>query len=150
MRDCPWKSVQDESICTIRLAYSFHEHFYNYVKENNYAQHATPSQQQAYPTCNPFTEQSRATHPAWELRDLEQVAWETLPLDPQENTCIPFQNNLSTRILEKDHFVAEVPCLPMDHSTTSISTQPYSGFGNPPNTLCSRNLTCADASIRKK
>lgn len=122
----------------------------DFMKENNYAQHATPSQAQAYPTCNPFTEQSRATHPAWEVRDLEQVAWEILPLNPQENTCIPFQNNLNTRILEKDNFVAQVPCLPMDNSRTSISTQPYSGYGNPPNTLCSQKLTCADARTSKK
>lgn len=117
----------------------------DYVKENNYAQHAQSSQENSYPTCNPFTEQSRATHPAWELRDLEQVDWKILPLDPQENTCIPFQNNLSTRILEKDHFVADVPCAPTDNSRTSISTQPYSSFGNPPNTICSRSLTCADS-----
>lgn len=117
----------------------------DFMKENNYAQHATPSHQQSYPTCNPFTEQSRATHPAWELRDLEQVAWDILPLNPQENTCIPFQNNLDTRLLEKDHFVAQAPCLPTDNNQASIATQPYSGYGNPPSTLCSRNLTCADA-----
>jgi hypothetical protein len=28
-----------------------------------------------------------------------------LPQDPQENTCFPFENNISTRILEKDYFV---------------------------------------------
>lgn len=50
------------------------------------------------------TEQSRAIMPAWTARDLEQVDWYTLPLDPQENTCIPFLNNLDTRLLEKDHF----------------------------------------------
>lgn len=116
----------------------------DFMKENNYARHATPSEQQAYPTCNPFTEQSRATHPAWELRDLEQVAWDILPLNPQENTCIPFQNNLNTRILEKDYFVAQAPCLPTDNNRTSISTQPYSAYGNPPSTLCSRKLTCAN------
>ena len=33
-----------------------------------------------------------------------------LPLNPQENTCMPFQNNLSTRILEKDSFVPKAPC----------------------------------------
>jgi hypothetical protein len=48
--------------------------------------------------------------PAWTARDLEQVDWYILPLNPQENTCMPFQNNLSTRILEKDNFVAQIPC----------------------------------------
>lgn len=53
-------------------------------------------------------EQSRATHPAWMLRDLEQDNWKMLHFDPQENVFMPFNNNLSTRILEKDHFVPSV------------------------------------------
>ena len=57
-----------------------------------------------YPSCNPITQQSRVTNPAWLYRDLEQVNWDILPLDPQENICIPFQNNLNTRILEIDYF----------------------------------------------
>ena len=44
-------------------------------------------------------------------KDLEQNHRYILFLDPQENTCIPFQNNLSTRILEKDNFVAKEPSL---------------------------------------
>lgn len=51
-----------------------------------------------------FTEQSRATNPAWWYRDLEQVDWYYPPIDPQINTCIPFQNNICTRIIEKDKF----------------------------------------------
>ena len=53
-------------------------------------------------------EQSRVTHPAWMLRDLEQDNWKMLHFDPQENVFMPFNNNLSTRILEKDHFVPSV------------------------------------------
>jgi len=65
-----------------------------------------------YSTCNnTITEQSRATHPAWMYKDLEQNHRYILFLDPQENTCMPFQNNLSTRILEKDNFVAKEPCM---------------------------------------
>jgi hypothetical protein len=64
-----------------------------------------------YPTNKKLsTEQSRVIAPAWMFRDLEQVDWYTLPLNPQENTCIPFQNNLSTRILEKDYFVEKIVC----------------------------------------
>jgi hypothetical protein len=71
-----------------------------------------------YPTCNNlYTEQSRAIMPAWTARDLEQVDWYTLPLDPQENTCLPFQNNLSTRILEKDyHIPIEFTPMCIDHN----------------------------------
>jgi len=53
------------------------------------------------------TEQPRATMPAWTVRDKEQTDYYYLPLNPQENTCFPFENNLSTRILEKDHFVKD-------------------------------------------
>jgi hypothetical protein len=49
-------------------------------------------------------EQPRATHPAWTARDLEQSHFSYLPMNPQEHVCRPFQNNLSTRILEKDYF----------------------------------------------
>jgi hypothetical protein len=62
-----------------------------------------------YPECVPFTEQPRATHPAWTARDLPQDHSYILPLNPQENTCFTFHNNLSTRILEKDNFVPKAP-----------------------------------------
>jgi hypothetical protein len=81
------------------------------VNTNEYKVNAAPSKKIEYPTLNPTTDQSRATHPAWLYRDLEQVDWYYLPLNPQENTCIPFQNNISTRIAEKDAFVAQAPCL---------------------------------------
>ena len=51
-----------------------------------------------------WTNQSRVTHPAWQYRDLEQYKPKYLFFDPQENVCLPFQNNLNTRILEKDYF----------------------------------------------
>jgi len=65
-----------------------------------------------YPSCKKvYTEQSRATDPAWMLRDKEQVDWYYPPLNPQENTCFPFECNLSTRILEKDYFSPKRDCL---------------------------------------
>ena len=32
-------------------------------------------------------------------------------LNPQENVCMRFHNNLNTRLLERDNFVPKVPCL---------------------------------------
>lgn len=65
-----------------------------------------------YPSNNILsTEESRTIMPAWTARDLEQTNWAYLPLDPQENTCLPFHNNISTRILEKDYYVPKIPCL---------------------------------------
>jgi hypothetical protein len=71
-----------------------------------------PTQRVSYPSNSAlYTEESRTIMPAWTARDLEQVNWGILPLNPQENTCFPFENNLNTRILEKDNFVAKIPCL---------------------------------------
>jgi hypothetical protein len=76
-----------------------------------YQQFTVPSKPIQYPTNSKmYTEESRAILPAWQFRDLEQVDWYYPPLNPQENTCMPFTNNLSTRILEKDYFVAQIPC----------------------------------------
>lgn len=73
--------------------------------KDNYQTFNVESQQVSYPNCKTqFTEQSRATNPAWWYRDLEQSNWQDLPLNPQINTCMPFQNNTSSRILEKDSF----------------------------------------------
>ena len=66
----------------------------------------------SYPKCNNlFTEESRSIAPAWMVRDLEQVDWYYPPLNPQENTCFPFDNNISTRILEKDNFTPKRDCV---------------------------------------
>ena len=51
-----------------------------------------------------WTEQSRVSHPAWMYKDKQQFEPKYLFFDPQENICMPFQNNLSSRILEKDYF----------------------------------------------
>jgi hypothetical protein len=79
------------------------------IESNNYLLNAVKSNKVEYETHNPTTDQSRATHPAWTFRDLEQTKYYMLPLNPQENTCFTFQNNLNTRILEKDNFVAKPP-----------------------------------------
>lgn len=77
------------------------------INVNNYKDNEAKYSTISYPTATTITDQSRATHPAWEVRDLEQVNWSILPLNPQENTCMHFENNLSTRILEKDYFVTK-------------------------------------------
>ena len=80
--------------------------------KDNYMSYNVPNQAIKYPTCSILTtEQSRATNPAWWYRDLEQVDWQYPPLDPQANTCVPFQSNLSTRILEKDYYTPKRDCV---------------------------------------
>jgi hypothetical protein len=93
------------------------------LEQNGYKHHSVSSSAVSYPSCNPITEQPRATHPAWMVRDLEQAKWDILLLDPQENVCMPFQNNLDTRKLEKDHYVAKLPVLRDDNHTNHVNKQ---------------------------
>ncbi len=84
--------------------------------KDQYQKFNVPTEQVSYPVnTSLYTEESRTIMPAWTARDLEQVDWYHLPLNPQENTCLPFQNNLSTRILEKDYFVSKLPCENNNH-----------------------------------
>jgi len=76
---------------------------------NEHASKPSQSKQPKYPVSEVSTDQSRATHPAWMMKDLEQSNWNYLHDNPQEHVNIPFNNNLSTRILEKDHFVPKIP-----------------------------------------
>jgi hypothetical protein len=96
------------------------------ASENNYKTQAVTTSKINYPSCDStITDQSRATHPAWMSRDLEQVNWSILPLNPQENTCMRFQNNLSTRLLEKNAYVAEVPCLTPFSPSETVNYNPF-------------------------
>jgi len=95
------------------------------LTENDYKLNATKTSKINYPTCLPVTDQSRATHPAWMSRDLEQVDWYILPLNPQENTCMSFQNNLNTRILESNAFVSTFPCLTSASASESSNPNPF-------------------------
>ena len=77
-----------------------------------YNKYNVPNQAIQYPSSSILTtEQSRATNPAWWYRDLEQTDWQYPQLNPQANVCIPFQSNLSTRILEKDYFTPKRDCV---------------------------------------
>ena len=64
----------------------------------------------AFPVSNPFTEESRATHPAYQYRDLEQSNWSFPQLNPQNLATIeqPFLFDIQTRIVQRDHFSGSV------------------------------------------
>lgn len=86
--------------------------------KDEYTRFAATTQSVQYPVNSIlYTDQSRATNPAWELRDVEaKTHGAPTHLDPQENIFLPFHNNLSTRILEKDNF--ELSKLTIGSSTT--------------------------------
>jgi hypothetical protein len=103
---------------------------------DNYQSYNVPNDPISYPNYNKtFTEQSRATNPAWWYRDLEQNNFDYPPLNPQANTCMPFQNNLSSRILEKDSFTPKRDCVMNENKNmvpASYSLIQGSHMGIPP------------------
>jgi len=89
------------------------------ISENNYADYLNNNNKyykNIYPENeNEITSQSRATHPSWVYREIHNFNikndklsvpnnFNYLHLDPQENICIPFHNNISSRIVQKDYF----------------------------------------------
>jgi hypothetical protein len=76
---------------------------------NDYKKANTETQQLSYTTARPYTQESRASHPAWIYKDLEQSRWELPFVNPVENIEIPFHNNLSSRIIDKDNFKSNIP-----------------------------------------
>lgn len=76
------------------------------INQNNFRRQNIYSHKVHYPTSSEFltTEQSRAIMPAWTAKDLQQNHAYILFEDPQKNTEMPFSNNSSTRIAEKDNF----------------------------------------------
>lgn len=53
---------------------------------------------------NNITSESRASHPAFEYRELAQHRPHVLLHDPQRHVFRPFEHNLDTNILEKDYY----------------------------------------------
>ena len=84
-----------------------------YSQKSQFPNSGVPiTQKVEYPICgDALTDESRATHPAWKYRALPQNREYPLFLNPQENVCMRFHNNLNTRLLERDNFVPKIPCL---------------------------------------
>lgn len=74
------------------------------ITENNYKKHAVHTSTIDYRNAKPFVEESRATHPAWMYKDLEQARWEAPHLNPLNGLEKAFNENIQTRILEKDYY----------------------------------------------
>ena len=81
------------------------------VDENNYKKYEILPVQPFYRSEDPYVEESRASHPAWTYKDLEQTRWEEPFINPQAAVERPFDHNVQTRILEKDGHVARFPDL---------------------------------------
>ena len=79
------------------------------VQLNDYKNTAVECYKKTYENVKPFVDESRASHPAWIYRDLEQTRWEVPFLNPLANTEKGFHDNIQTRILEKDYYVPIIP-----------------------------------------
>jgi len=122
----------------------------DYLGKDNYLKFNVPNEPIEYPVCNKlFTDQSRATNPAWWYRDLEQVDWYYPPLNPQENTCLPFQNNLSTRILEKDYFTPKRDCSLLENdSNIDLPTNSFTYPFTQQSSICINNNSCKNLTTQ--
>ena len=97
------------------------------------------------PACETLTtEQSRATHPAWMSKDLEQVNWYYLLKNPQDNVFRPFQHNVSTRILEKEYFVRNFDCQLTNSVGGSYPSQPQLGRYTGGPVTCASTKSCSN------
>ena len=80
---------------------------------NRYTEHLTDSDPYVYDSVKPFVDESRATHPAWMYRVVENNRWEHPLINPQDNCERNFNWNVQTRILEKDNYVPHIPDVSM-------------------------------------
>jgi len=67
-----------------------------------YQEHVAHSERKQYPTKQPGTDQSRATHPPWMTKGLESTRWDMPFENPQARTELPFVANTSTRYEQKN------------------------------------------------
>jgi hypothetical protein len=74
---------------------------------NDYKTYEVKTNEKQWGTSKPFVEESRASHPAWMYKSLEQDRWENPFLNPLDKVEKKFVDNLQTRILEKDYYLGE-------------------------------------------
>lgn len=88
----------------------------DHVESNDYAKKSVSSSAPSYRVAAPVVEESRASLPAWQFRELEHPRWEQPWLNPQAHLEKPFHDMVPTRLLEKDYFKpqlsTQVPCDP--------------------------------------
>ncbi len=87
------------------------------VENNDYKLFTASSNPKTYSNLQPFVNESRASHPAWMYKDLEQTRWETPLLNPLANLEKQFHHNIQTRIIEKDNFTTKIPMVNNNNAT---------------------------------
>jgi hypothetical protein len=80
------------------------------IESNNYLKHSAYdyTNTKSYPVNNDIlVEESRAILPGFLFRDAEMYRWEKPLLDPQANIEIPFNYEMSSRIIVKDNYTQQ-------------------------------------------
>ena len=72
--------------------------------KDEYKKKSTPIQTLHYSTTSSHVSQSRVETPAWEVRSVMPDRGNFLFYNPQEHVDREFQNNLNTRMLQKDMY----------------------------------------------
>ena len=79
------------------------------VDINDHKKHAAFAPPMAWGVSAPFVDESRASCPAFLFRSIENTRWENPILNPQNGLEKGFNENIQTRILEKDNFISTYP-----------------------------------------
>ena len=90
------------------------------INVNDYKKNAVKTDPLTYSSTDPTVLESRASHPAWLYKDLDQTRWETPFINPQVNAENKLHTGLQTRVLEKDNFVPKVPVFTYLGQTTTM------------------------------
>lgn len=78
----------------------------------SFVDHSVKSTKKNYDNCySTVTDETRATHPAWMYRDLEQTRWYPLVYKPQDHAVQPFNYYLNTTNEARDNFVPKQQCM---------------------------------------
>jgi len=77
------------------------------INLNDFKKYAMPRTAIPFSNASPFIEESRASHPAWMYKELQQNRWEQPLLNPVYGLEKRFHSDIQTRILEKDAYDSE-------------------------------------------
>ena len=82
------------------------------TRYNDYKWNSISSEPVRYDSAPVFIDESRATHPAWMFRDIQNDRWEEPMLNPQANIEKQFEHNVDTRLYEKDNYKPQMHVFP--------------------------------------